>query len=286
MQPPDAAATPPAARLRLRPRVWIVGSVLALLLAAAYASTLRVLWACWSHNPNYSHGFLIPPVSAFLLWRKRDALGAAPAAPSSWGLPVLGLGLLMHVAGTKGDLTMVQGHSLIVVLLGLVLHFFGTAVARIALFPLGYLVFMSPFPPVFADELSFRLKQWVIHASLAAAGGIGIPVARDGMKLHLTTGTVSIEDPCSGLRSLIAILALGTVLAYFSRGGAVRRSLLVLSAIPVAVAANWVRITTIVLASNFISIEVGTGIVHDVSGYLLFAVNVAGLMVSKAVLRC
>lgn len=284
---PRPDRTPGRFRLpRLPARVWGPGALLLLLVAATWSDTLRVLWASWSHNPNYSHGFLIPPVALYLVWRRREELRGAPIAPSGWGLPLVAAGLGLQAAATQGDLTMLQGHSLILVLFGLALHFFGRAVGRLLLFPLGYLVFMCPFPPVFADELSFRLKQWVIHASLSAAGAIGIPVVRDGMKLHLTTGSVSIEDPCSGLRSLIAILALGTLLAYFARGGPVRRSLLVLSAIPVAVVANWVRITTIVLAANFVSVEVGTGIVHDVSGYLLFAVNVAGLLISKAVLRC
>jgi len=290
--PPPAAMPETAGRVlpgapgRARPGVWLGALLVLALVAVAYAPTFHTLARTWTHNDNYSHGLIIPPITLFLLWMRRDALRSAPREPSALGLPLVALGLLIHVAGIRGDLTMVQGHSFVLVALGLILHFFGRRVTRLALFPVAYLVFMSPFPPVFADELSFRLKLWVISGSLRAVSAMGIPVVREGMTLHLPVGAVSIEDPCSGLRSLIALLALATLIAAFSRAGAIRRSVLVLTAIPVAMVANFIRITLIVLASNYLGLAIGTGVVHDISGYVLFAVGIAGLFAVKAVLRC
>ena len=272
---------------RGRRAVWWGVAATAALLALAFAPTFRTLWRTWLHNDNYSHGLLIPLVSGFLLWRHRRALRASVGRPSAWGLPVLAAGLLALVAGTRADFTMVQGYSFVIVLLGLVLHFFGRATARQALFPVAYLIFMSPLPPVLANDISFRLKAWVVNFSTAAARWMGIAVAREGMTLHLPTGAVAIENPCSGLRSLVAVLALATLLAYFARrGGMVRRVALVLSAVPIALAANWVRITLIVLAANYVSVAFATGAMHDISGYVLFGVDVIGLLLVRAALRC
>ncbi len=281
-----AVAGSDAGSSRRRLRVLIQGVVLALMIVAIYHRTLAALWRVWMHNPNYSHGVLIPAVSLVLLWLKRQTLRGLEVQPSGLGLPLVFLGILIHLAGLRGDIVILQGNSLIVVLLGLVLHFGGKRWLRQVAFPVCYLVFMNPFLPVFQNQVSFRLKQLAAGGAATVSGWLGILIQRDGMSLFLPTGAMRIENACSGMQSLISLMALGALFAYFARCGAARRVLLFLASIPIALVVNIIRISALCVVGNTSGIEVATGLFHDASGFVLFGVGFLLLVGTRRLLRC
>jgi exosortase A len=271
---------------RLRPAQIVAIVAIAASLAVVYRQTLVILWRTWENNPNYSHGYLIPPVVAFLLWRERARFARAIGRGSAWGLVLILLGLVGHVASIRAGVFMVQGYSLVVVLFGLVLFFLGGRAARAIWFPLGYLVFMLPMPPLIANVLSFRLKAFAARAGSAIAFRAGIPLARTGMTIHLPAGSLRIADPCSGLRSLIALVALGALFAYLTQAPLWKRLVLFLAAIPLAVFANIVRIAVLCGVANVWGVDAALGFFHDFSGLLLFIIAFVGLVVVRRLLRC
>lgn len=263
---------------------WAQAAALLALAVVMYHRTAAGLWDTWMTNDNYSHGPLVPLTSAALVWLRWDKLRALEVRPDSRGLWLVGFGCCMQVLGVRADLFALQGWSLLPLVFGLSLTFFGRAITHMLAFPLGYLGFMLTFPPVVMNQLSYALKELAVRASVGAAQAMGVEVRRSGMSLFLPTGELRVENPCSGLRSLLALVATGTLFAYFQPGGAWRRAAVLLAAVPIALTGNIARLTLLLVASYRKSVEWATGQFHDASGYVLYAVALLLLLGLRAVL--
>jgi exosortase len=274
------AAAPPAGRAF----AWTRAGVLLALVALAWHRTLTMLWETWSTNDNYSHGPLVPATALALVWLRRDRLAALAVRPAPWGLGLVALGCLMQVTGVRADVFALQGWALLPLLFGLSLAFLGVAMTRMLAFPIGYLGFMLTFPPVFMNTLSFALKEISVGASVAAAKAMGVPLLREGMSILLATGELRVENPCSGLRSLLALLATGTLFAYFQKGGAWRRAAVMLAAMPIAILGNAVRLLLVILAAERRGVIWASGTFHDLMGYVVYAVALGALVGLRALL--
>jgi exosortase len=271
------------------PRAALPGAVagavvLAVLTAVAYHRVAVTLWATWTTNENYSHGPLVPLVALGLAWRERDRLRAAPARGDARGVALVALACLVLLAGVRSDVFALQGWSLLPLLFGLSLAFLGGPATRVLAFPIAYLAFMLTFPPVVMSTLSYALKEFTVALSTRAAEALGAVVQRDGMTLLLPTGTLSIENPCSGLRSLVALVATGVLFGWVQPGGLWRRVAIVAAAVPIAMLGNAARITLLILVAHYRDVETATGAFHDRSGVVIYAVALAALMGLRALL--
>ncbi len=275
---------PSAARPLARARAIAQGTLLAALLVAVYHRTLGELWSTWTTNDNYSHGPLVPVAAAVLAWRSRRALAAAPLEPDARGLLLLGLGCALQVLGIRADVFALQGYSMLAVLFGLSLIFLGGAATRALAFPLGFLVFMLTFPPLLMNQASYALKEITVRLSTRAAESLGVTLQRSGMTIYLQSGELRIENPCSGLRSLLALLATGAVFAHLQPGAWWRRAALFVSAVPIAMAGNALRITLLLVVGHYLDVRRAAGGFHQWSGYLIYAVALAGLLLVRALL--
>lgn len=273
-----------AAPAGVRASAWVRAGVVVGLLALAWHRTFAMLWETWSTNDNYSHGPLVPATSLALVWLRRDRLRALAARPDARGLALVALGCAAQVLGVRADVFALQGWALLPLLFGLSLAFFGGAVTRQLALPIGYLGFMLTFPPVVMNTLSFALKEISVSASVAAAKGLGVLLERDGMSILLATGELRVENPCSGLRSLLALLATGTLFAYFQRGGAWRRALVLFAATPIAILGNAVRLLLVIVAADRRGVMWASGTFHDMTGYVIYAVALAALLGLRALL--
>jgi len=274
-----------AGEVRARPAPWVGAALLAVLLGLVYHRTLLQLIEVWRTNDSYSHGPLVPFVSLAIAWRNRGRLRATPGRPDARGLGLIAFACGLLVAGMRADVFALEGWSIVVMAFGLALTFQGPARTRVLAFPIAYLGFMLTFPPVLVNQLSFALKEVTVALATRIAEGLGVLMRRDGMSLFLAGGELRVENPCSGLRSLIALLATGAVFAYLQPGAWWRRTLLFLSAIPVAMVANVVRITLLLLVAHYVGVKQATGRFHDWTGILLYAVALGGLLLVRQLLR-
>lgn len=275
MSAPTAAPAAPAAG---RASAWVRAAVLVALVALAWHRTLATLWETWSTNDNYSHGPLIPATSLVLVWLRRDRLRALAVRPEARGLALVALGCAMQVVGVRADVFALQCWALVPLLFGLSLAFFGVPVTRMLAFPIGYLGFMLTFPPVVMNTLSFALKEVSVSASVATAKALGVSLERQGMSILLASGELRVENPCSGLRSLLALLATGTLFAYFQKGGGWRRAAVLFAATPIALLGNVVRLVLVILAAERRGVIWASGTFHDLTGYVVYAVALAALV--------
>lgn len=232
-----------------------------------------------SFGADYSHGFLIPFVSLGIVWYKRDEFFAAKKNICIVGLYVIVAALLLHWVGAKMQQTRLSLMSLILLIWGVPFYFFGWQIAKLLIFPCAYLIFCVPLN--FLDALSFPLQQVATGISHSMLNGFGIECERVGTQLMSPYFQLNVEAPCSGLRSLLAMTALTAVYAYFTQKTLLKKWLLFMLSIPIAVAGNIGRIISIAVVSIVSGQKLGAGLYHDWSGYVLFTVAIS-LMIATA----
>ena len=251
---------------------WVIGLVLSALLTVLYWPVLVGLVQQWSTDSNYSHGFLIPLISAYLVWERWDQLRATPVQPNWSGLGFLLVGFGLLIAGQLGAELFLQRSSLILAIAGLVSMTTGPARLCVLRFPIAFLLFMIPVPAVVFNAIAFPLQTFAAQTAASCLAILEIPVLREGHIIMLARTSLEVAEACSGIRSLMSLLALGTVFAYFTQRVAWKRWCLVASAVPVAIAANAFRVAGTGVLAHYIGEETAQGFYHDFSGWLVFVV--------------
>ncbi len=250
-----------------------------LLFVIAYWPAFVILNAKYSAiDSYYSHGYLIPFVSAFIIWHKRDKLRNMVVVPCRAGLWVLGLGLLLYIFGSWWYVNFVAASSMIIVLGGLSLYLFGKKITREFVFPLLFLFFMIPLPKIAIIYVTFWLKLVAATTATKLVTLMGLPATVRGAFIILPNTTLEVSNACSGLRSLIALIALGTAYAYFLRVSMFKKYIFFLTSIPIATAANLIRINILIWIS-YIYGPTGTVFkrTDTTTGFLVFIFALIGL---------
>lgn len=240
----------------------------------------------WWRSSYYGHGFLIPIISAYLIYRRRDELKDLPRENFGGGFALLAVGLLMHYAATYVDVNFASGFALVGIIMGLVWLLYGWPVFRAILFPLVFLGFMVPLGKLLVNQVAQPMQ--VLGARGAGIGGqiLGLPVEIEGTRLVMPDYVFEVAIACSGLKSAIAMTALGALLAYLVKGELWKKLLLFVSALPVALVANGIRIwLTLILARSFGS-GAAEGFFHEFSGILVFLLGFTGLFGVMRILGC
>ncbi len=237
-----------------------------------YIPTLLWMYDRWfARDSYYSHGILIPFVSGFLIWQMRDELAAIHAKRSPWGLPLIIIGLCVHLMSSLLRVYFTSGISMLVVLSGLILFLYGSKTFKKIIFPVGFLIFMIPVPMVVISNISFKMKIFAAQIATGLLNNMGLEAVRSGSILKMRHAYVIVDDICSGLRSLISLTALGSIFAYWMKGPMYKRIILFLSTIPIAIATNVLRIVFLAFISEVWGTAYATGFVHDFSGFMVFA---------------
>jgi exosortase len=241
-------------------------------LAAVYWQVFARLLDAWANDGNYSHGFLVVPLAGYFAWERRDKFLAAPVRPAWFGLVVLigSLGVLM--AGLLGAELFLSRISIIGALGGIVLFLYGWARLKVLIFPLAFLLLMIPIPAIIFNQIAFPLQLIASQFGEYCMTTARIPVLREGNVLILASTTLEVAEACSGIRSLISLVTLGLVFGYFSDPRVWVRTVIVLSAIPVAIVANGMRVAGTGMAAHWYGPEAAEGFFHDFSGWAVFAV--------------
>lgn len=230
---------------------------------------------------DLSYGWYVPVFSLYVVWRERRKLAESVGEPSLWGLALAVPSLFVGFLGAGGSQIRLEIVGFVGLLLSLVLAVFGRRIARQALFPILFLLFCLPLHS-FLDLVTIHLRMFAVSVAYGVLKGIGVEAVRQGTMLSSASGSFAIDvaEPCSGLRSLFALMALTAGYGYFTQPTWLRRGVLFALSIPIAIVGNVVRILTIVLVAATCSPEFATGFYHDYSGYVVFLVAVA-LMVAS-----
>ena len=267
----------------------IIGlSVIGIIIILAYMPIFQWMYGRYmSADSYYSHGFLIPFVSLFFIWQQRGNFTRLPMQSSPVGLILVIIALLIHILGTILYVFAISGFSLFFLFIGLTLFLWGWELTKSVWFPLLFLIFMFPLLMAMISMVSFPLKIFAAKAGVWIVSMLGIPVHGEGFNIFIPAGHLLVGNPCSGLRSLITFLALGSVFAYMAPLTTGKKWMLLFITIPIALLSNIIRVPILILVSHYFGLEAAAPdtLVHTGSGMLVFIVGFLLLLFSAKTLK-
>ncbi len=269
----QAVSIPQGERQPLRKLIgWQIATLLALA-GLLYAPILVRLVQQWWSDPNFSHGFFVPAFSAFVVWQDRSRLAAIRPSPSNWGLAVILISLCTLILGVFGAELFLSRTSLLMLATGMILFFLGWEFLRAIMFPLLFLVLMVPIPAIVFSQITFPLQILASKLSATVLPFFGVPVFREGNVINLPAMPLEVAEACSGIRSLLSLTTLAIMYGYLLEKRVAIRVALALASVPIAVAANGLRIVGTGLLVQYWDPEKAEGFFHAFSGWLIFVVS-------------
>lgn len=249
------------------------------LLAIAYLPTLRWMVIRWLQSESYyGHGFLIPIVSGFIVWQRREIFKNIKLTSDLSGLVLMAAMLIVHIVSMALKIYFISGFSLVILIYGLFLYLFGRSITKKLTFPILFLLAMVPLPIVLLGNITLKMKLFAARCATFVLNHIGFPSMLDGSIIRMPNSFIAVEAPCSGLRSLISLLTLGLLFAYATKVSYAKKSILLLSSVPIAIATNVMRITMLAIVNDLYGEKAAMGLFHDFTGFLVFGVAFVSLM--------
>jgi exosortase len=270
------------ARDRTAPVAYTI--IVGLLILLCYPA-LVWLFRSWLTNPYYTHGFLVPPIAALLGWRQWRYLQAELNAGPRWpGLILVVMGLVVIIWAMRWQNYFVASLALIVLFIGILLYLEGWARLRHWLFPLAFLAFMVPLP--FIDLASPWMESFTARSATALAHLVGIEAMQQGGEITLRGTTLVVGAPCSGLRSLVAMITVAVAWIYLVEGRLLAKATMLAAVVPLVALSNVLRITILLVVAVLWGQEVALSYYHDWSSPILFLMALGLLLVVGRMVGC
>jgi len=224
----------------------------------------------WLEHSNNSHGILVPLISAYLIWQKRHRLKKATFKSYKLGLTIFMVSMFLSILSYAGGVAVVARLMIVTSLVGLLLYNFGTSVISIIRFPLLFLFFMVPVPDTIYSMAALPLQIFATKVATFILKALSIPVFREGTMLYFVQTQLEVAEQCSGLRSMTSFIMLSFLFSYMMDDKLWKRVVIVLSAIPLAIFANTIRVTGTGILANYYGAKVARGFLHEFSGMAVF----------------
>jgi exosortase len=275
-------------------------------LAFVYFAVLMKLSRDWWMDENYSHGLLVPFIIGFIVWQERKRFTEQQRTSALWiGAVCVSFALLALWAGTAGAELFVQRASLLLMLAGIVIYFFGFRIIQVVAVPMLLLALAIPIPQIIFNKIAFPLQLFASKCAVAAMSFFEIPVLRQGNVIELMPlgakepKRLAVVEACSGIRSLMTLVTLAVVYAYFTRPrdpqissdatdatpksqskffatfGFWRSVILIVSAVPIAILTNAARVSGTGVLAHYYGTKVADGFFHSFSGWVIYLVAAA-----------
>ena len=251
---------------------------------AIFYPALSQMYEIWNLQPEYSYGFVIPVLSAYLVWRQRDELRTLEFRGCWYGLILVGVGIALRVLGQFSTMSTIVRYAFLLTFYGIVLTATGPAVFRRLWLALAVLIFMVPLPIFMTERLSLDLQlisSWLGTQLIRAAG---VSVLLEGNVIDLGTYQLQVAEACSGLRYLFPLMTLAFLIAYLFRGALWKRALIFLSSIPITVLMNSLRIAVIGTTVDRWGPGMAEGVLHEFEGWLVFMLSTAAVLATALAL--
>ncbi|MDA8388751.1 MAG: exosortase [Nitrospiraceae bacterium] len=246
--------------------------------AAIYVPTFRKLFAYGWRFADYGQGPLVLAAFLWLLWRRKEVFsGPVDERAHPFFLALMACGLLMYLFGSAEKTLVIESISMIPVFIGAAGLLFGGGAARRILFPALYLLFLVPPPLFMIDMITSPMKKMATAASVLILRGIGYPAGRTGVLLRIGDYMLVVGRACSGMRSLVALMAVGALYAYLRKMPGLKRAFLLASVLPISIGANVARLVALALVTYYFGEAAGRGLLHEALGLFVFLAALACL---------
>ncbi|MFT3847192.1 MAG: exosortase A [Propionivibrio sp.] len=233
-----------------------------------YRDTALAMAEIWARSETFTHGFLVPPIALWLVWRIRHRFVGMEPRPSRWFLLVPAGAGFLWLLGELSAVGVVSQFALVTIVVFSVPAVLGLRIARRIAFPLAFLYFAVPF-----GEFAIPFfMEWTAKITVIGLRMSGIPVYREGLQFIIPSGSWSVVEACSGIRYLIASVTVGTLFAYLSYTSLKRRVLFVAVSFVVPIIANWFRAYLIVMLGHLSGNKLAAGVDHLIYGWVFFGI--------------
>ncbi len=255
--------------------VWIKVFVLGALFVAMHFWQIRYMVGRWQHDPNWSHGFIIPLFSLYLLFSRRNELFTVKTNINLWGLAIMILGIVLQIFAYYPGKNYWSCHLMMIpILIGLVLYLGGAKMLRVTWLPIVFLVFAMPVSELIYGRIAFPLQNLAakFSALLLQIFGIDITVSASHLTVTSNSGQVyplTVAEACSGVRSLMAFVALAVAMAYLEAKPVWQRAIIVASAVPIAILCNVIRVAFTSMMYVIDEPEFGRDFMHEFMGLVM-----------------
>jgi exosortase len=263
---------------------WLPWVLLAAVIGIIYGQILFELASDWWNLPDTSYGVLVPPLAGYIAWKRRRLTLSIPAAPSLVGVLWIAGACLTLLIGRLGAEFFLSRISIVILLTGLVYTFWGKERLRTLVFPLLLLATMVPLPVIVFNQLAAPLQLFASQVSTRVAQFFGVSVYQDGNIIQLATTTLGVEEACSGLRSLSALMVMALLLGFLLCRRPLTRVILLAMAFPIAVFVNVVRVSGTAIMADY-DPQLAMGFYHTFSGWLVFLLGIAFVFLTLRILR-
>jgi exosortase len=250
---------------------WFPVLLLATLVVIMYAPVFSSLARQWWDDPNYGHGVFVPVFAAYVLWCERDRWRAQTLRTNNFGFAIMIFAIGLRVLATLGAELFTARLSLLILISGIVIFLAGSQALRSIAFPIGYLLFMIPLPAIVYYQLTFPLQLWASRLGASGLIALGIHTVREGNLLFLPNCTLNVVEACSGIRSLLSLLAAVVAYGYLAEPSSWKRGTLAVASIPIAIGTNALRLVATGVLSFYFGPAVDSGAVHLALGLGFFA---------------
>ena len=263
--------------------VW--SAILFSLLALLYGSVLRLLVFQWWKDPNYGHGFFVPLFSGYILWHQRERWMKSEIKPSNFGFLVMLAAVGLLFIGSLGAELFTSRFSLLVLIAGIILFLAGWKMLRAVAFPLAFLVFMIPIPVIIYNQITFPLQLIASRLATFWLEVVQVPVLRDGNVLILSNLSLEVAEACSGIRSLMSLIALAVAYGHLAEPRRWVRYALIVLMVPSAIVTNAMRIMGAGVLAHKFGPQAAEGFLHQFSGWVVFLATLVLIFVCHWILR-
>ncbi len=266
--------------------LWTRTIVVGLLLIIAFWPILTGMFGSWfDENASMEHGILVIPAAIYMAWTKRVALQRVPLRPSQWGLVLLFWGAFQAIISTAAQWAWISRMAFLVSLVGCIVALWGFGMVRALAYPLGTLVLMVAPPTFVYERLTLSLQLLASRLGEASLEALGYSVLRDGNILQLVGTRLSVEEACSGIRSLLSIFFMCVLYNFFFVPNKNMRWLILITAVPIAILGNAARIVATGIASQY-DPSLIRGAAHEMFGYISVVVAAIGCVVVHIAALC
>lgn len=252
------------------------------LVTPAFAHAVDV----WSTTEEFSYGFLIAPVSALVIWWRRAELRRGIGPGATGGAIVVAVGLVFYLLGERLGIHALTGLAVSPLLFGASVYLWGWAAGRVLAFPFGFLAFGLGVFRGLLDSVGFALQGITAFGAASMAQLVGLPVVRDGLVISADHFAFIVADTCSGMSSLVSLLALAALWVYAARGSIPGRIVVLLSVAPLTIFANSLRVALVLVVANLYGQDAALGFFHGASSLVLFGLALGGLVTVSRLVGC
>lgn len=255
------------------------------LFIVAYFPAFQSLVKKWASLDEYTHAFFTVPIIIYMFWNKREFLTENIGRYSHLSVLLVVFSIIIYLISLQLQIPTITSLATVMTILSMIIYLTGFKVLKKFITPIILLVIIIPIPNQIYSMLTLPLQLKASQTSEIVINLLSIPVLREGNVINIPGRSFQVVEACSGMRSIITLVTLSLIMAYFTLTKNISKLLLLASSIPVAFLVNIIRVVVMVLAFHFFKMDLTFGTIHTIMGLVIFGIALLILFMLTRILE-